>query len=91
MCVCVLCVIDLSPNSWAAKVGAMTLSATLEFLIRSRIHALLDVADAETLVSSFQHVLRGICDGDILLNSNMATPVFKKRPKCLSWLLGTHW
>mmetsp|Transcript_18425 Transcript_18425/g.37956 ORF Transcript_18425/g.37956 Transcript_18425/m.37956 type:complete len:597 (-) Transcript_18425:229-2019(-) len=53
-------------------VGAMTLSATLEFLIRSRIHALLDVADAETLVSSFQHVLRGICDGDILLNSNMA-------------------
>ncbi|CAE7237491.1 unnamed protein product [Symbiodinium microadriaticum] len=52
-------------------VGAMTLSATLEFLIRSRIHALLDVADAETLVSSFQHVLRGICDGDILLTSDM--------------------
>ncbi|CAE7547851.1 unnamed protein product [Symbiodinium sp. CCMP2456] len=52
-------------------VGSMTLSATLEFLIRSRILALLDVADAETLVSSFQHVLRGICDGDILLTSNM--------------------
>ncbi|CAE7246350.1 unnamed protein product [Symbiodinium necroappetens] len=52
-------------------VGSVALSALLEFLIRSRIHALLDFADAETLVSSFQHVLRGICDGDILLTSDM--------------------
>jgi len=51
--------------------GSVALSALLEFLIRSRIHALLDFADAETLVSSFQHVLRGICDGDILLTSDM--------------------
>ena len=65
------------PDSWTAQAGSVALSALLEFLIRSRIHALLDFADAETLVSSFQHVLRGICDGDILLTSDMTT-LFKK-------------
>lgn len=33
--------------------------------------ALLDSAEAESMLSSFRRMLRGVCDGDILLDSNL--------------------
>ena len=49
---------------------SISASFVLEIWVKSRIEALLDTADAETLVSSFQRMLRGVCDGEVLLDHN---------------------
>ena len=46
-------------------------SVYFDLLLRRRIYALLDTADAESLVSSFRQMLRGVCDGEVLLDSHM--------------------
>ena len=46
-------------------------SVYIDLLLRRRIYALLDTADAESLVSSFRQMLRGVCDGEVLLDSHM--------------------
>lgn len=46
-------------------------SIFIDTVLRTRIYALLDNADAESLVSSFARVLRGVCDGEVLLDSQM--------------------
>lgn len=46
-------------------------SILIDSVLRARIYALLDTADAESLVSSFRRVLRGVCDGEVLLDSHM--------------------
>ena len=50
--------------------ASISASCILEIWVKSRIEALLDTADAETLVSSFRRMLRGVCDGEVLLDSN---------------------
>lgn len=46
-------------------------SVFMHVALRGRIRAVLDTADAESLVSSFRKVLRGVCDGEVLLDSRM--------------------
>lgn len=46
-------------------------SASIDLLLRGRVVAKLDSADAESLVSSFRRMLRGVCDGELLLDSQM--------------------
>ncbi|CAJ1447788.1 unnamed protein product [Effrenium voratum] len=60
------------------------LSMILEFLLQSRVQALLDSAEAESMLSSFRRMLRGVCDGDILLDSNLQ---IQGSPECLKHLL----
>ncbi|CAJ1383013.1 unnamed protein product [Effrenium voratum] len=62
----------------------LMLSVVLEALIRSRIQAMLDSADAESMVASFRRMLRGLCDGDLLLDSNLR---IQGEAHCLKHLL----
>eukprot|EP00913_Durusdinium_trenchii_P034592 g32362.t1 len=62
-------------------------SIFLDLVLRGRIDALLDTADAESLVSSFRRVLRGVCDGEVLLDSRMNVT---KDSECLKHLILTN-
>eukprot|EP00913_Durusdinium_trenchii_P018342 g17230.t1 len=44
-----------------------------------QIDALLDTADADSLISSFRSMLRGVCDGEVLLDSGMNENVVEAR------------
>lgn len=46
-------------------------SLSIDSMLKGRICALLETADAESLVSSFQRMLHGVCDGEVLLDSDM--------------------
>ena len=61
-------------------------SFLLNLALRGRIHALLDAANAESLVSSFRRVLRGLCDGEVLLDSEMNV---SQESECLKHLILT--
>ena len=54
--------------------GSALISGLLEMIVRSRIEALLDSADADSLVHGFRRMLRGVCDGDVLLSSDYRRP-----------------
>ena len=45
--------------------------AFIDVVLRQRINAQLETADAESLVSSFRRMLRGVCDGEVLLDGQM--------------------
>ncbi|CAK9100703.1 Putative GTP cyclohydrolase URC1 [Durusdinium trenchii] len=62
-------------------------SILIDSVLRARIYALLDTADAESLVSSFRRVLRGVCDGEVLLDSHMNVA---KESECLKHLILTN-
>ncbi|CAK9056274.1 unnamed protein product [Durusdinium trenchii] len=62
-------------------------SIFIDTVLRTRIYALLDNADAESLVSSFARVLRGVCDGEVLLDSQMNVA---KESECLKHLILTN-
>lgn len=66
--------------------ASISASCILEIWVKSRIEALLDTADADTLVSSFQRMLRGVCDGEVLLDSNCS---IYGEGKCLQHLIMT--
>ncbi|CAK9099796.1 Reverse transcriptase domain-containing protein [Durusdinium trenchii] len=46
-------------------------SIFIDMVLRERIYAMLDTADAESLICGFRRVLRGLCDGEVLLDSHM--------------------
>ena len=46
-------------------------SLLIDSMLQGRISSLLETADAESLVSSFQRMLRGVCEGEVLLDSEM--------------------
>ena len=48
----------------------ITASISAESQLRGRLSAQLQIADAESLVSSFRMLLRGISDAELLLNGN---------------------
>ncbi|CAK9103660.1 Uncharacterized protein SCF082_LOCUS48411 [Durusdinium trenchii] len=68
-------------------------SVFIHLVLRGRFEALLDTADAESLVSScldlggFQRVLRGACDGEVLLDSQMN---IAQESQCLKHLILTN-
>ena len=45
--------------------------AFIDVVLRQRINAQLETADAESLVSSFRRMLRSVCDGEVLLDGQM--------------------
>ena len=47
-------------------------SIFIDMVLRERIYAMLDTADAESLICGFRRVLRGLCDGEVLLDSHMS-------------------
>eukprot|EP00435_Cladocopium_sp_Y103_P043208 s764_g12.t1 len=51
----------------------MTVATSIiwDWWVRSRIQAVFDTADAESLVSSFRRMLRGVCDGEVLLDNKL--------------------
>eukprot|EP00913_Durusdinium_trenchii_P031824 g29802.t2 len=64
----------------------ITISMSLEYFIQKRIEALLETADAESMLSSFRRMLRGLCDGALLLDSGLRV---QGSPACLKHLLMT--
>ena len=46
-------------------------SCILDLWVRALIEALLQTADAESLLSSFRRMLRGVCDGEVLLDGQL--------------------
>ena len=66
--------------------GATACSIFLDLALRKRIQALLETADAESLVSSFRKLLRGVCDGEVLLDSELRVA---KESECLKHLILT--
>ena len=67
-------------------VNIIVCSLLVDVALRGRIYALLDTADAESLVSSFRRVLRGVCDGEVLLDSRM---MVVQESQCLKNLILT--
>ncbi|CAK9102341.1 unnamed protein product [Durusdinium trenchii] len=68
-------------------VSSVASSVFMHVALRGRIRAVLDTADAESLVSSFRKVLRGVCDGEVLLDSRMNV---LKESECLKHLILTN-
>lgn len=66
--------------------SVMTISMAVEWLIRSRLEALLDTAEAETMLESFRKMLRAVCDGAVLLDSDLR---IQGSHECLKHLLMT--
>lgn len=58
-------------------------SVIVEWWVRSRIQAVFDTADAESLVSSFRRMLRGVCDGEVLLDNKLGIHGESERVKHL--------
>ena len=67
-------------------VNSMACSVFMDVTLRGRIYALLNTADAESLVSSFRRMLRGVCDGEVLLDSRM---MVAQESECLKNLILT--
>ena len=67
-------------------VNSIGCSLLIDVLLRGRIYALLNTADAESLVSSFRRMLRGVCDGEVLLDSQM---MVAQESECLKNLILT--
>ena len=61
-------------------------SFQIDLILKGRIYALLDAANAESLVSSFRRVLRGLCEGEVLLDSEMNV---SQESECLKHLVLT--
>lgn len=58
----------------------------IDFVLKHRIYALFNTADAESLLSSFQKMLRGVCDGEVLLDNHMN---IAQESECLKHLILT--
>lgn len=58
----------------------------IDVVLKGRIEALLDTADAESLVTSFRKMLRGVCDGEVLLDSDLRVAT---ESQCLKHLILT--
>ena len=65
---------------------AVASSFLIDLVLKGRIYALLDAANAESLVSSFRRVLRGLCEGEVLLDSEMNV---SQESECLKHLVLT--
>lgn len=59
-------------------------SVLMDVALRGQIDALLDTADADSLISSFRSMLRGVCDGEVLLDSGMNVA---RESECLQHLI----
>ena len=62
-------------------------SLVLESILRQRLEADLQRADAESIVAGFRAVLRGVCDGELLLDGDLN---IQEGMSCLSRLLSTQ-
>ena len=67
-------------------VSSIACSVCMDVALRGRIYALLNTADAESLIASFRRVLRGVCDGEVLLDSRM---MVAQESQCLKNLILT--
>jgi len=56
----------------------------IDVMMRARVQACLQSADAEWMVSSFRRVLRGVCDCEFLLDHNLK---IQGNPECLQHML----
>eukprot|EP00435_Cladocopium_sp_Y103_P005736 s3811_g1.t2 len=56
----------------------------IDVMMRKRVQACLQSADAEWMVSSFRRVLRGVCDCEFLLDHNLR---IQGNPECLQHML----
>lgn len=79
VCTYLIVLQDMTPTSMASillanvtfSLGNIFASCILDLWVRSRIEALLQTADAESLLSSFRRMLRGVCDGEVLLDDQL--------------------
>ncbi|CAK9001165.1 Uncharacterized protein SCF082_LOCUS6813 [Durusdinium trenchii] len=85
---------QVSGSEWGALcwgklfvlVESIAASVFVDLVFRAHIHAVLDSADAESLVGSFRRMLRGISDGEVLLDSQMKVA---QESECLKHLILT--
>ena len=67
-------------------VEVVAFSLFIDSMLRGRISALFDTADAESLLSTFRRILRGVCEGEVLLDSQMNVA---QESECLKHLILT--